>query len=71
MRIPVTYHPKSEAPPEVFRASGECECDVCGKTYYKHPRHIYSDYPEGRNEYGVDNWALHLIETCKGEKFKL
>lgn len=67
----VTYHTKAEIEQPVRRASGECVCDVCGKDYYHHPKHVYSDHPNGRTEFGPDNWALVLIETCAGEKFKL
>ena len=71
MKIPVYYHSKDEIVHPVVRAGGDCICEVCGKTYYDHPRHIYSDYPQGRNEFGQDNWALYLIETCEGKKYKL
>jgi len=46
-----------------YRASGECICDICGKTYYKHKQYA----PSGLTNDGVP-W---LNELCNGDLVKL
>ena len=46
-----------------YRASGECICDICGKTYYQHKEYASS----GLTNDGVP-W---LNELCNGDLVKL
>lgn len=32
---------------EVFRASGQYQCTVCGKIYYEHQKYVYPGYDHG------------------------
>ena len=41
-------------------------CDICGKEYWQHQWHYYTDEPPGD-----DAFTLKLIETCDGKKYKL
>ena len=46
----------------MFRASGDCICDACGRDYYSHP-YVF----EARDDEG--NPFLHV--TCAGDIVKL
>ena len=46
-----------------YRASGECICDICGKTYYNH-----KDYEPSKFTNDGIAW---LQELCNGELVKL
>jgi hypothetical protein len=62
---------------EFIRASGESECSVCGKIFYKHPRWTINEKDEmvpipRREEWKPEHeWRLVLIKTCDGKYYKL
>lgn len=62
---------------EFIRASGEAECPVCGKTYYKHPRWTINEkdemveIPRREPHKPEHDWRLVLIKTCSGKYYKL
>ena len=51
-----SYKMEAENPPEFIRACGECVCESCGKTYFRHPK--VNGYP-------------FLVQACDGRKLKL
>ena len=44
---------------EVFRASGRCICEACGKPYYEHPEYTYPGLDYGPDK-GCDGKFYHL-----------
>lgn len=48
--------------PRVYRASGMCICEICGKEYWKHP--------DDEGELSYDGKPF-LVVLCNGDRVKL
>ena len=51
---------------EVFRASGDCLCELCGKPFREHPRYAYP-YTAGTLPWEIST----CVRACEGKYLHL